>query len=294
MLPILNKELILKQPDSGVHEKTFTFPETILQFGTGVLLRGLVDYLVDKANRQGIYQGRIVVVKSTDGDTSDFSNQDNLFTTHIKGVSQGELVDEVLINAAISRVLQSNAEWKEILASVHQPALQTIISNTTEVGIQYVPEKIAAGVPASYPAKLLAILWERFSYFKGGANTGFVIVPTELVVDNGHLLKDIVLQLAAYNELPAAFITWIQQDNHFCNSLVDRIVPGKPRNLAEIEQQAGYADKLWIEVEPYLLWAIEGNEHIRAVLSFYKADERMLIEPSITPVPGTKAPVAKW
>lgn len=283
MLPVLNKEFILKQPDSGVYEKAFTFPEKILQFGTGVLLRGLVDYLVDKANRQGIYEGRIVVVKSTDGDTNDFSSQDNLFTTHIKGVSQGELVDEVLINAAVSRVLQSNANWREILDAVHQPALQTIISNTTEVGIQYVPEKVTTGVPASFPGKLLAILWERFSYFNGNANTGFVIVPTELVVDNGSLLKNIVLQLAAYNEMPAAFTEWIQTDNHFCNSLVDRIVPGKPRNLAEIAEKAGYTDQLWIEVEPYLLWAIAGDEHIRDVLSFYQGDERMLIADSITP-----------
>ncbi len=133
-----------------------------------------------------------MVVKSTDGDTLDFSSQDNLFTTHIKGVSQGELVNQVLINAAISRVLQSNAEWQEVLAAVHQPALQTIISNTTEVGIQYVPEKIADGVPASFPGKLLAVLWERFHYFKGSANTGFVIVPTELVVDNGRLIKEIL------------------------------------------------------------------------------------------------------
>ncbi|PSL50247.1 tagaturonate reductase [Chitinophaga niastensis] len=283
MLPILSKEFILKKQDSGVHEKSFNFPEKILQFGTGVLLRGLVDYLVDKANRQGIYEGRIVVVKSTEGNTAEFSNQDNLYTTHIKGITQGELVDKVLINAAISRVLQSNANWEEILDAVHQPALQTIISNTTEVGIQYVPEKIADGVPASFPGKLLAILWERFQYFNGSTNTGFVIVPTELVVDNGHLLKEIVLQLAAFNEMPAAFIQWINADNHFCNSLVDRIVPGKPRNLAEMEQQAGYIDKLWIEVEPFLLWAIEGNEKVRSVLSFYKADERMLIAPSITP-----------
>ena len=283
MLPILNKEFILNSPDSGVHESTFTFPEKILQFGTGVLLRGLVDYLVDNANRQGIYEGRVVVVKSTDGDTTEFSSQDNLYTTHIKGISQGELVDQVLINAAISRVLQSNANWREILDAVHQPALQTIISNTTEVGIQYVPEKVTTGVPSSYPGKLLAVLWERYSYFKGAANTGFVIVPTELVVNNGHLLKDIVLQLAAFNEMPQAFINWIHADNHFCNSLVDRIVPGKPRNLAEIATKAGYIDQLWIEVEPYLLWAIEGNEYVREVLSFYKGDDRMLIADSITP-----------
>ncbi|MBO9730613.1 MAG: tagaturonate reductase [Chitinophaga sp.] len=283
MLPILNKEYILKKPHSGVHEKMFNFPEKILQFGTGVLLRGLVDYLVDNANRQGIYEGRIVVVKSTDGDTTEFSSQDNLFTTHIKGVSQGELVDNVLINTAISRVLQSNANWQEILDAVHQPALQTIISNTTEVGIQYLAEKIGENAPVSYPGKLLAVLWERYTYFEGRAHTGFVIVPTELVVDNGRLLKDIVLQLAAYNNMPAAFIDWIHADNHFCNSLVDRIVPGKPRNLAEIATTAGYTDQLWIEVEPYLLWAIEGDEYVRSILSFVKGDENMFIVPDITP-----------
>jgi tagaturonate reductase len=283
MLPILNKDFVLKHRDSGVNEKIFTFQEKILKFGTGVLLRGLVDYLVDKANKQGIYEGRIVVIKSTDGETTEFSSQDNLYTTHIKGIAQGELVDNVLVNAAISRVLQSNASWREILETVHQPEIQTIVSNTTEVGIQYVPEKITAGVPASFPGKLLALLWERFSFFKGAPDTGFVIVPTELVVDNGKLLKDIVLQLADFNGLPADFISWLHSENHFCNSLVDRIVPGKPRNLPEIEQKAGYSDKLWIEVEPYLLWAIEGDEQVKRVLSFHQADERMLIAPSITP-----------
>ncbi|MFB6455036.1 tagaturonate reductase [Chitinophaga sp. Hz27] len=283
MLATLNQELILRRADSGVHENLFQYPEKILQFGTGVLLRGLVDYLVDKANKQGIFQGRIVVIKSTDGDTNDFDQQNSLYTTHIKGISQGELVDSVLVNASISRVLQSNAEWVEILKTVHQPDLQTIISNTTEVGIQYVPEKVTEGVPSSFPGKLLAILWERFQFFGGSSHTGFVIVPTELVVDNGILLKDIVLQLAAYNELPAAFIDWINNANRFCSSLVDRIVPGKPRNLAEQEEKAGYTDKLWIEVEPFLLWAIEGDEYIKSVLSFYKADERMLIAPSIIP-----------
>lgn len=283
MLQILNKEYILSKANSGVHEKTFHFPEKILQFGTGVLLRGLVDYLVDKANKDGSYEGRIVVVKSTDGDTSEFTDQDNLFTTHIKGIAQGELVDQVLVNASISRVLQSNADWKAVLEAVHQPALQTIISNTTEVGIQYVPEKIGATAPASFPGKLLAVLKERYEYFRGSANTGFVIVPTELVVDNGSLLKEIVLKLAAYNEMPETFIKWIENENFFCNSLVDRIVPGKPRNLAELEEKAGYTDKLWIEVEPFLLWAIEGDAHVSAVLGFHQADERMLITPSIIP-----------
>lgn len=279
MLPTLNKEYLLQHPELGVSEHYFTFPEKILQFGTGVLLRGLVDYLVDKANKAGQFEGRIVVVKSTDGETTEFTSQDNLFTTHIKGVAQGELVDQQLINASISRVLQSNAEWAEILKTVHQPALQIIISNTTEVGIQYVPEKIDGVVPASYPGKLLAVLWERYQCFKGASHTGFVIVPTELVVNNGNLLKETVLKLAAFNEMPPAFQAWIEKDNSFCNSLVDRIVPGKPKELPAV----GYTDQLWINAEPFLLWAIEGGEPIRQVLNFHKTDARMLITPDITP-----------
>lgn len=282
MLPILNKAHVLKHPELGVSESYFNYPEKILQFGTGVLLRGLVDYLVDKANKKGVYQGRIVVVKSTGGDTKEFSQQDNLYTTNIKGVSQGELVNEVLINASLSRVLQSNADWQQILEAVHQPALQTIVSNTTEVGIQYVEEKID-GVPASFPGKLLAVLWERFQYFKGASHTGFVIVPTELVVNNGLLLKEIVLKLAKYNGLPSAFLQWIETDNYFCSSLVDRIVPGKPKDLAALEAKAGYSDNLWIDAEPYLLWAIEGDERVREILGFHQTDARMLIAPDITP-----------
>ncbi len=283
MLPVLNKDLALQRPDLEIPANYFAYPEKVLQFGTGVLLRGLVDYLIDKANKKGIFKGRIVVVKSTDGPTTEFTAQDNLYTTHIKGVSQGELINKSLVNASISRVLQSNAEWGAVLQTVHQPELQVIVSNTTEVGIQYVEEKISTGVPASFPAKLLAVLWERYQYFKGSSHTGFVIVPTELVVDNGRLLQEIVLKLAAFNELPEAFKQWIKTDNHFCNSLVDRIVPGKPRDLEALQQKAGYTDGLWIDVEPFLLWAIEGGEYIRQVLSFHQADARMLIAPSITP-----------
>lgn len=283
MLPVLNKAYVARHSDLAISNEYFSYPEKILQFGTGVLLRGLVDYLVDKANKKGVFKGRIVVVKSTDGPTTEFTAQDNLFTAHIKGVSQGELINQTLVNASISRVLQSNADWDKVLETIHQPELQVIVSNTTEVGIQYAEENITTGVPASFPGKLLAVLWERYQYFKGKPGAGFVIVPTELVVDNGRKLQEIVLRLAAYNKLPEAFTQWVETNNHFCNSLVDRIVPGKPRDLEELQQQAGYTDGLWIDVEPFLLWAIEGEEHIRQVLSFHQADKRMLIEPSITP-----------
>jgi tagaturonate reductase len=151
------------------------------------------------------------------------------------------------------------------------------------VGIQYVEEKVDGVVPASYPGKLLAVLLERYRCFNGDTAKGFTIVPTELLVDNGRLLKEIVLKLAAHNELPADFINWINTANTFCSSLVDRIVPGKPKDLAAQNEAAGYEDGLWIEAEPFLLWAIEGSEKVAEKLSFKQADERMLVAESITP-----------
>lgn len=280
MLSRLNKQHVMQNPAWGISEEYFQYPEKVLQFGTGVLLRGLVDYLVDKANKQNIFKGRIVVIKSTDGEAGAFAAQQGLYTTHIKGVAQGKQVDQYLVNASISRVLQSNAEWEAILETMGNKELEVIVSNTTEVGIQYVEENVAAGVPLSYPGKLLALLYERY---KRLPQHGFVIIPTELVVDNGKLLHDIILKLAAYNELPQTFIDWINAANTFCSSLVDRIVPGRPKDLHECWKEAGYEDELWIDAEPFLLWAIEGDEKVKAKLSFQQVDERMLIAPSITP-----------
>ncbi len=262
----------------------FQLPEKILQFGTGVLLRGLPDYFVDKANREGIFNGRIVVVKSTDtGDTNAFDEQDNLYTLCVRGVEQGNKIEENIICSAISRVLSAKQHWKEILVCAHNPLLQIIISNTTEAGLQLVKEDINNGVPVSFPAKLLAFLLERFKYFNGSADSGMVIIPTELITDNGKILRSFVLELALFNNLEQNFIDWIKNHNHFCNSLVDRIVPGKPDNLAKekMENELGYSDELLSICEVYCLWAIEGDEHIRSVLSFAQADKNIIIAPDI-------------
>ena len=113
-------------------------PEKVLQFGTGVLLRGLPDYYIDKANKQGIFNGRIVVIKSTgNGGADEFSNQDCLYTHCIKGVKNNQVVDETIINSSISRVLSAKTNWNEILATAANPEMQLILSNTTEVGIVF-------------------------------------------------------------------------------------------------------------------------------------------------------------
>jgi tagaturonate reductase len=262
----------------------FELPEKILQFGTGVLLRGLPDYFIDKANRQGIFNGRIVIVKSTSkGDSTAFNKQDGLYTQCVRGIEDGERVEENIINSSISRVLSSATEWEQILECAHNRNMQVIISNTTEVGIQLVNDDIRRHPPVSFPGKLLAFLYERFRAFEGSAHSGIVIVPTELIPENGKKLESIVLELAHLNGLEDEFISWLEEHNCFCNSLVDRIVPGMPDDArqAELISDLGYTDNLLITSEAYKLWAIEGNEDIKKTLSFAQADKGVIIAPCI-------------
>lgn len=269
----LSKELL-------TNSSTLQLPEKVLQFGTGVLLRGLCDYFIDKANKQGVFNGRIVVVKSTDSGGADaFAEQDNLYTICVRGLEKGVATEENIISSAISRVLSAQSQWNEILETAKNPTISVVISNTTEVGLQYVEESIRQSPPASFPAKLTAWLYERFQEKQGGV----IIIPTELIVGNGDILKDIVLKVATFNKLPTNFIEWIKTENSFCNSLVDRIVPGKPKGeaLAEIQGKLGYEDELLAVAETYRLWAIQGDEKVEEVLTFAQADEGVKIAKNI-------------
>ncbi len=263
----------------------FELPEKVLQFGTGVLLRGLPDYFIDKANKQGVFNGRIVVVKSTRGGDSDsFGKQNGLFTLCVRGIENGKKVEENIIVASISRMIAARHEWNEVLKCAANPDMQLVLSNTTEVGIELVKESILATPPGSFPGKLLAFLYERFKVFNGDPSRGMVIIPTELIPDNGTKLKQILFELSKYNKLEPAFIDWLQQYNHFCNSLVDRIVPGKlpAAEQEEMQKIAGYEDDLMIKSEVYRLWAIESDsEHVKNVLSFRQVDSGVVIAPDI-------------
>jgi tagaturonate reductase len=289
-MPILTKENLSAGFTSKIQvqipkPEIFAYPEKVLQFGTGVLLRGLCDYYIHKANQQGIFKGRVVLVKSTDRPGADaFTEQDGLFTQCIKGIDNGVAIEETVINASISRTLTAATEWDSILALAQSADMQVIISNTTEVGIQYVANDPIEGVsPKSFPAKLVAFLHARFQYFDGSAASGMVIVPTELIINNGDVLKDIVLKLAADHQLSSEFISWLQTHNHFCNSLVDRIVPGAPdaETSAAICADLGYTDKNLIISEAYSLWAIQGSSKVKEVLSFAKADAGVVIAEDI-------------
>jgi len=139
--------------------------------------------------------------------------------------------------------------------------LEVVISNTTEVGIVYKEENIADGCPDSFPAKLLAVLYRRFEFYGGDMNKGLVILPTELIDKNAEQLQKIINELAEFNCFSEPFLIWLNRANDFCNTLVDRIVPGKLSDSSkqEIESRLGYRDELMIMSEPYSLWAIESK-----------------------------------
>lgn len=259
---------------SNVYQTLFSYPEKVLQFGTGVLLRALPDYFIDKANKAGIFKGRILVVKSTSSDSSAFDTQDGLYTICVRGIENGKLRQENIINTSISRVVNANTDWNKVLELASNEDLQVIISNTTEMGLQLTEDDIHANPPISFPGKLLSFLYKRFQIFGSSPKSRLVIIPTELVSDNGKVLKQILLKLVAVNQLELAFVSWMNEYVYFCNSLVDRIVPGKPsgEERATIFSTLGYDDELLTCCEVYRLWAIEGNELVKSILSFSAVD----------------------
>jgi tagaturonate reductase len=266
-------------------EEQLSYPEKVLQFGTGVLLRGLPDQYISEANRAGKFRGRVVVVKSTQqGTTDDFADQDGLYTLCVKGIDNGHLVNQAYVNASISRVLSATEDWAAILEFAKADDLSVVTSNTTEVGIVYTEENIFDGVPTSFPGKLLAILHSRFVHFNGDVSKGLVIVPAELIEANGTKLADILNRLAMHNQLGAAFSHWLNQANPICNTLVDRIVPGKlsAADQAATEAELGFSDALMIMAEPFGLWAIEStDQRVIDALGFSNEEKGCIVVPSI-------------
>ena len=278
---VLNKEIAKNDPNLN-----FPITEKVIQFGTGVLLRGLPDHFIHNANQQNIFNGSIVVIKSTsNGGVDDFAHQDGLFTHCVRGVYNGENIDKHFVNTSISRVLAAASDWDQIIALAQSENIEIIISNTTEAGmVLEADDTITNGAPNSFPGKLLALLFERWKHFNGDPNKGWVILPTELMPDNGILLNSLVNQLATILALPADFIQWMNTANDFCNTLVDRIVPGMVSDTEKeaLESKLGYKDNLLITSEPFALWAIESSKATTIEkLSFAKIEDSITIAPSI-------------
>ncbi|MFB3131715.1 MAG: tagaturonate reductase [Rhodothermales bacterium] len=291
--PRLNKKLLLSAAYQDRDDllvpsaRVFELPEKVVQFGTGGFLRAFADYFIDQANRRGLFNGRVVMVQSTGSRRAEtLAEQDGLYTLWVRGLEEDRPAEHFAIIAAVSRAISAQEAWHDVLACAHHPDLELVISNTTEVGIVLDEEDtLDAHPPRSFPGKLTAFLYERARHFDYAPDKGLIILPCELVEDNGVTLQRIVRALAERWLLGARFIDWIESANLFCNTLVDRIVPGTPgqEEVAACWTTLGYEDRLLTTAEVYRLWAIEGDADLRRRLAFPEADPGVLVTGDITP-----------
>ena len=238
---------------------TERYPERIVQIGGGNFLRGFVDWVVDILNEETDFGSGIVLVKATPGSYDALDEQDCLFTTYLHGIRDGEFAQETRLISAVNRTVYPYQEFNAYLTLARQDAIRFIFSNTTESGIVFsADDKLKDEPPATFPAKLTRFLYERYRHFAGAADKGCIIIPTELIVDNASRLREYILQYAYLWGLEPGFANWIENDNLFCNTLVDRIIPGYPQaDATRILDGLGYDDRLLVAGEIYHSWIIE-------------------------------------
>ncbi|MHB1937329.1 MAG: tagaturonate reductase [Acidobacteriaceae bacterium] len=261
-------------------------PEKVLQFGAGVFLRGFVDWMLDGMNRQGMFNGSVVVVPSiATGIIAKLNRQDGLYTHLARGLENGRLIEEKSVITSIRRGIDPYTQFHEYLQCAHNPELRFIVSNTTEAGIVYRAEdKQSDQPPASFPAKLTLLLMERYTAFGGDPSKGFVLLPCELIERNGDSLKKTVLQTAANWSVDKKIVQWIEDANIFTNTLVDRIVTGFPRDeIQALWEESGYVDELFNTSEAFHLWVIEGPPGLARELPLQEAGFNAIFAKDMAP-----------
>ncbi|MEM8896503.1 MAG: tagaturonate reductase [Bacteroidota bacterium] len=241
-------------------------PIKVLQFGGGNFQRAFTDWILDVYN-QTLNQELGVLVIRTHGKKTyqDWIDQEGLYHVLTRGIRRGKTIDEEHLVRCISQILHVHTEWEAFIASAKNPDLRLIISNTTEAGITYShKDQFTDNPPEAFPAKLTIWLFHRFQYFEGNSDKGCILLPLELITDNGIQLKECILQYADNWDLGEAFKDWILAHNIFCNTLVDRIVPGiKKEDLPEEMEKIGFEDHMMTVGEAFHFWAIEGPEEVQ-------------------------------
>ena len=246
--------------------KANTYTERIIQFGEGNFLRAFADWMIHEMNKRANFDAGVVVVQPINqGLIKTLNEQDGLYTLYLNGIKDEKAISEHEIIDCVQRGINPYENHADYLAIAKNPDLRFMISNTTEAGIEYNPEDKLNNTPqSSFPGKLTALLYKRFQIFEGASDKGLILIPCELIDNNGGNLKRIILQYADDWKLGADFVEWINKYNIFCNTLVDRIVPGYPRDKIDaITSELGYKDNLVVEGEQFHLWVIEGPPSLK-------------------------------
>ena len=242
--------------------------ERVIQFGEGGFLRGFVDWMIAKMNDVTDFNTSVVVVQPiADGMCDILSSQNCVYTHLIRGV---EGVDKTVVDV-ISRCVKPYDDFAGFLALAENPDFRFVVSNTTEAGIAFsADDKLTDAPPKSFPAKLTRLLMKRYEL----GLPGFIFLPCELIDRNGDNLKKCVLEYAKLWGLDEGFVNFVNEENIFTNTLVDRINTGYPKGE---EIDLGYEDKMLNTSEYFHLWVIETDYDLESEIPFSKADLNVII-----------------
>jgi tagaturonate reductase len=245
--------------------ETITYPERILQFGEGNFLRTFIDWIINNMNKETDFKSSVVAVQPIEHGLAELINaQDGLYHIQLKGIKDGKATEKTELIDCISRAINPYSQTEDYQKLVISEDLQFVVSNTTEAGISWKEEEfIKNGIQDSFPAKITNLLFKRFETFDGDTEKGLVFFCCELIENNASKLKELVLKHTSNWDLGEEFTEWINSSCKFCNTLVDRIVPGYPKNnIKEIQQEIGYEDHLVSIGELFHLWVVEADEEI--------------------------------
>ena len=251
-----------------------TRPIRVLQFGEGNFLRGFVDYMIDIANDKGLFNGGIVLVKPIPfGSLEQFPKQNYNYTVSLRGRVDGQPTVIERIVTSVEDAVDAYGEYDRYMAYAKLDPLRFVVSNTTEAGIVFdATDRYELTPPNSFPGKLTKFLHARWKHFHGDPSKGLVMLPVELIDDNGIMLHKCVLQLIDLWGLEADFKAWVENACVFTSTLVDRIITGYPRDEDQaLWQKWGYEDRLIVTGEPFALWVIESAKDISEEFPLPKA-----------------------
>jgi len=249
-------------------------PIKVIQFGEGNFLRGFVDWMIDLMNEKTDFNGDVQVVQPLPQGLGKMLNgQDGLFHVLLQGIQAGEIIQENRMITCVRGVNNPFDDYQKYLELGENPALKFMISNTTEAGITFDPQdRSFERLPSTFPGKLTALLYHRFQTFSGDGSKGLIMIPCELIDKNGIQLKEAILKYANLWDLSKDFSDWVEKHNVFCNTLVDRIVPGFPKdNIKGVQKELGFEDNLVVMAEPFHLWVIEGSENLEEIFPAVEA-----------------------
>ncbi|MBP1718994.1 MAG: altronate oxidoreductase [Deltaproteobacteria bacterium] len=262
------------------------YPVRIIQFGEGNFLRAFVDWMVDRMNEEMGFQTGITVIQPiAAGLTEKINAQNGIYTLFLNGLRDGKPYSEHRVIRCIDRCIDPYTNFQEYLRTAENRDSRFVVSNTTEAGIAFNgQDRMSDLPPSSFPAKLTVWLYRRYRYFHGSESAGLIFLPCELIENNGDNLKECILKYSNLWKLEKGFSEWLNKFCSFCNTLVDRITPGYPKERApELITKLGYEDPLMTEAELFHLWVIQGPDSIREELPFHKCGLNVLFVKDVAP-----------